>query len=227
MANPLVRPSLSFYPEEAGVYMDSMRHGERWRQANPQLACPMARRKLSSLVQDFYVYEPALARLNPSTFAAVVPFRWFNIRGQDGLFAEVRELHYDEDKGEYLILPRSSTIPLENFVLSYPEIVKDHSRYLKFFPVVPNKIHGMNLNVVDVRTAHLMILIYSYQHLQFQNNAKTAHVALNIAVLSVVPGMSRQRTHGDRWPQDESVGVSPSLATAMIPPGTRQRSGES
>lgn len=136
MNNPLVRPQLSFYAEEAGEFMDSMRHGDCWRAADPQLACPMARRKNGNLIQDYYAYEPALAEVSSGEVLLVVPFCFYNVRGKEGLYADVRALSYDANEGEgsWIIGPCTVSIPLEGFIRSHPEIQGNPGLYEKLIP---------------------------------------------------------------------------------------------
>lgn len=121
--------------------MDQCRHGKRWLTADPLLACPSARRQVGNLTQDFFVFEPALAQLAVSQPAvAVVPMRWYTIRGRDGLFADVQRLHYSESSRVYYIDSTQYIVPLASFTRTYPEIVASYSRYQNQFPIMPTKI---------------------------------------------------------------------------------------
>ncbi|KAJ7124727.1 hypothetical protein C8R43DRAFT_898835 [Mycena crocata] len=73
MANPRVRPHLSFYPEDSGSRLSEARQGDRWLKEIPdEQTTPMLR----ILGHDYYIYEPAM--LDDSE--CCIPTRWF-IRG--------------------------------------------------------------------------------------------------------------------------------------------------
>jgi len=70
MANPKVRPHLSFYPEEATKNLSEARHFARWLNEMPDdEMTPMLR--LGK--HDYYIYEPAMLRSG----LICMPHRWF------------------------------------------------------------------------------------------------------------------------------------------------------
>ena len=70
MANPNVRPHLTFFPEDKATQFSNAYQGERWlKWMDPDLLSPMVREK----GQDFYVFKPTM--LIDRTIC--VPFRWF------------------------------------------------------------------------------------------------------------------------------------------------------
>ncbi|CAK5282232.1 unnamed protein product [Mycena citricolor] len=79
MANPKVRPNLSFYPEDSGKKISEARQAARWLHEMPddQLT-PMHRIKN----HDYYIYEPAMATSSiDGSVQHVVPVRWFSREG--------------------------------------------------------------------------------------------------------------------------------------------------
>ncbi|KAI0363135.1 hypothetical protein BV20DRAFT_1058313 [Pilatotrama ljubarskyi] len=81
-ANPLVRPSLEVYPQDAGMQMKHPRQAKKWaHEVDPNLAALMARS--DELGKDFFVNELAMANIDHlGTTGLVVPTRWFH--RQDG-----------------------------------------------------------------------------------------------------------------------------------------------
>lgn len=138
MVNPLVRPSLRFYPEQGGKTMTETWHGSRWHTADPMAACPMARLAPRKLKRDLYVFEPALARLvDGHPPIAVVPFRFYYIRGREGLFASVRRLLHDTPLSSYYLHSEEIVVPLSSFTRTWAEIKLNISGYSQNFPTAP------------------------------------------------------------------------------------------
>ena len=76
MANPHVRPHLSFYPEDANQHLSEARHGARWLRDMPSSqTTPMIR---VNKTDDYYIYEPAMLKDN----MFVIPHRWFAKHGE-------------------------------------------------------------------------------------------------------------------------------------------------
>ena len=70
MANPNVRPHLSFFPEDTGKSVNEYSQAAHWRhEADPELLTPMV------LIQNqqFFVFEPSLLR----DHRVCMPVRWF------------------------------------------------------------------------------------------------------------------------------------------------------
>ncbi|KAI9442451.1 hypothetical protein H4582DRAFT_1809218 [Lactarius indigo] len=79
MANPLVRPHLHFYPEDAGKMVSEYWHGRHWHNnADPAVVTPMA--VIDGL--HFFVHEPCFL----ANGRAIMPYRWF-LRG-DSILAK-------------------------------------------------------------------------------------------------------------------------------------------
>ncbi|KAJ6461447.1 hypothetical protein C8R45DRAFT_1056025 [Mycena sanguinolenta] len=79
MANPKVRPHLSFYPEDSGQKLSEARQGKRWLEELPDSqTTPMLRINQ----QDFFIHEPAMLRNGN----CCIPTRWFTKNGS--LFAK-------------------------------------------------------------------------------------------------------------------------------------------
>ncbi|KAJ3989861.1 hypothetical protein F5890DRAFT_1561385 [Lentinula detonsa] len=69
MANPIVRPKLSFYPEATNGRIDSAKNAFRWlHELDPNLTTPMIR--VGN--EDFYLFEPC--RLRSRVYC--IPYRW-------------------------------------------------------------------------------------------------------------------------------------------------------
>ncbi|KAK7027138.1 hypothetical protein R3P38DRAFT_3268099 [Favolaschia claudopus] len=75
MANPKVRPHLSFYPEDSGPKLSEARQGERWLKELPDnQTTPMVR----IAERDYFIHEPAMLRNGE----CCIPTRWFTKAGQ-------------------------------------------------------------------------------------------------------------------------------------------------
>ncbi|KAF8574169.1 hypothetical protein K439DRAFT_1316140, partial [Ramaria rubella] len=76
MANPLVRPHMVFYPEDAGGESSQAWHGEKWlRHVSDELLTPMV--KHTGTGHHFYVWE-LMECLDGTYF---IPKRWFIKKG--------------------------------------------------------------------------------------------------------------------------------------------------
>ncbi|KAJ6569397.1 hypothetical protein B0H19DRAFT_1257049 [Mycena capillaripes] len=75
MANPRVRPHLSFFPEDSGPKLSEARQGQRWLTELPnEQTTPM----LHISGEDYFIYEPAMLDSEGGEFC--IPVRWF-VRG--------------------------------------------------------------------------------------------------------------------------------------------------
>ncbi|KAJ7483665.1 hypothetical protein FB451DRAFT_1029349, partial [Mycena latifolia] len=91
MANPRVRPHLSFYPEDSGSRLSEARQGQRWLKELPdEQTTPMLR----IAGHDYFVYEPAM--LDDGDFC--IPTRWF-VRGGEYFAKCWKLLAVSNDKG--------------------------------------------------------------------------------------------------------------------------------
>ena len=86
MANPKVRPYLTFYPEDAGETLKNTYQADKWlREMEPELLTPMVEYHNETL----YVFEPCIL----SNKSVVMPVRWFKRHGST--FAIVYLLYPD------------------------------------------------------------------------------------------------------------------------------------
>jgi hypothetical protein len=93
MANPRVRPHLSFYPEDSGPKLSEARQGQRWLKELPdEQTTPMLR--ISG--HDYYIYEPAMLDSDAGEFC--IPIRWF-ARGEQFWAKCWRMMPVSTDKG--------------------------------------------------------------------------------------------------------------------------------
>ncbi|KAJ3720842.1 hypothetical protein DFJ43DRAFT_1001105 [Lentinula guzmanii] len=77
MANPLVRPNLSFYPQEALGRVESAKNAFRWlHEMDASLTTPMVH--IGN--EDFYLFEPS--RLKSGRYC--IPYRWVEHRNAQG-----------------------------------------------------------------------------------------------------------------------------------------------
>lgn len=137
MANPRVRPHLSFYPERTGVTLSEARQATRWlhKAPNDQLT-PMVRLGL----QDFYIHEPTMLRDG----RCCIPVRWF-IEG-DVLFAKCWEMipvSTDADQGWRVIQHAEFIVSQNNLLKNFPELCEDAES--KYSLPHPSRITGAYL----------------------------------------------------------------------------------
>lgn len=123
MANPKVRPHLSFYPEDTGVKRSEARQSDRWLHevADDELT-PMARIGVSGRYQDFYVHEPAMLRDG----TVCVPVRWFAVGHV--LFAKcwrMQTISTDYGDGWRVLEYDDYSVPLTEFLKTFPELWDD------------------------------------------------------------------------------------------------------
>jgi hypothetical protein len=123
MANPLVRPYLRFFPEDAGKRLTEAWQGQRFLREMPfDLRSPMVR--VGN--RDFYIYEPA----SLSDGRVCMPIRWFtrlsdNNSNEEKLYAEVCEMeeHKTDLVHGYIVHEyRSSEISVDRLSLSFIEL---------------------------------------------------------------------------------------------------------
>ncbi len=76
MSNPLTRPHMMFYPEDAGCEASQMWHGEKWLKTAPDdVLTPMVKHPETG--RHYYVGE--LVRCVDGTL--FIPMRWFRRKG--------------------------------------------------------------------------------------------------------------------------------------------------
>ncbi|KAJ7710473.1 hypothetical protein B0H17DRAFT_914738 [Mycena rosella] len=124
MANPNVRPHLSFYPEDSGPKLSEARQGQRWLKELPDTqTTPMLRIGQ----QDYFIHEPAM--LNDGT--CCIPTRWF-MRG-DQYFANCWELApvVADDHSGWRVIMRSEAfvVPASEFLKNFPDFERDADHY--------------------------------------------------------------------------------------------------
>lgn len=131
MANPLVREQLKFYPERTADSIDNCRQGERWNNADPQLACPMVRKTSVSATngseswQDFFVYEPCLAIVD-TALSPIIPVKFYESLGI--MYAEARSLRVD-CHDQWIVMPGIFEVPIADLRLSFDRLSKFHAEY--------------------------------------------------------------------------------------------------
>lgn len=123
MANPKVRPHLSFYPEDSGNNISEARQARRWLHEAPnEKLGPMAR--LGD--QDFYIHEPAM--LTDST--CCIPVRWF--RRGDMLFAKcwkMETVSTDQQHGWRVLQTDDYIVSPTQFLKNFPQLLSDAATY--------------------------------------------------------------------------------------------------
>ncbi|KAL1697796.1 hypothetical protein EV121DRAFT_274849, partial [Schizophyllum commune] len=142
-ANPLVRPHIHTYAEDAGEKLNAPYHGAKWREeVKAVLSGPMVRAPDG---RDYYVQEPALAVVGPSrSVQPVMPTRWFLRDGN--LWGRVQALGVVSD-GSATALAIDARIdcfelPLSAFLESYEEL--RHSYTAHNLPE-PSRVEGVIL----------------------------------------------------------------------------------
>lgn len=125
MANPLIRPHIRFYPEDAGSRLTETWQASRWLHELPSdILTPMVRIG----AQDFYIYEPA--KLWDGQ--VVVPFRWFtrctsNANRTPSLFGRGWRTQISDDNSGYIV-HEFETVVFDTSILtiSFPLMVDTH-----------------------------------------------------------------------------------------------------
>lgn len=120
MANPKVRPHLSFYPEDSGPKLSEARQGQRWLKELPDTqTTPMLRIGK----QDYFIHEPAML----SDGTCCIPTRWFLKNGE--YFANCWQLDpvvSDEHSGwRVIIRTEAYVVPAADFLKNLPEFERD------------------------------------------------------------------------------------------------------
>jgi hypothetical protein len=123
MANPKVRPHLSFYPEDSRKAISEARQADRWLQEtdNDQIT-PMAH----LLTGDYYIHEPAMLRDG----TCCIPVRWFEYDKR--LFAKCWKMDtITSDVGEGWRITKCDDWVVENkeFLKAFPELRADAEMY--------------------------------------------------------------------------------------------------
>lgn len=119
MANPKVRPHLSFYPEDSGQRLSEARQAQRWLHELPsEQTTPMARIGDS----DYFIHEPAMLRDG----ICCMPIRWFHRGGR--LVAQCWELQAvatNEISGWRVIQRECYEVLETNFLKNFIELKAD------------------------------------------------------------------------------------------------------
>lgn len=123
MANPKVRPNLSFYPEDSGKRVSEARQAERWlHEAPAEQLTPMARLGM----KDFFIHEPAMT-VNGTI---CMPVRWFT--RQKKIHAKCWEMHpvHSELTSSWRVVVRNDYIISQDDLLkNWPELQSDRHLY--------------------------------------------------------------------------------------------------
>ncbi|KAK7006456.1 hypothetical protein R3P38DRAFT_3038299 [Favolaschia claudopus] len=120
MANPKVRPHLSFYPEDSGPKLSEARQADRWLKELPDnQTTPMVR----IAERDYFIHEPAMLRNGE----CCVPTRWFTKSGQ--LFGKCWQLQpivTDAGTGwRVFIASEPLVVAATEFLKNFPELRAD------------------------------------------------------------------------------------------------------
>ncbi|KAI0638708.1 hypothetical protein C8Q77DRAFT_1183595 [Trametes polyzona] len=128
MANPCVRPHLSFYPEDTGgAHLSEASQAARWlHEAPDDVLTPMVR--VGS--RDFYVHEPLMG----DDGKVRMPMRWFTRfqRGKHVLFAKCWEMQAcctDTGNGWVIVKRDDYEIAAANLMKTFPELCTAAARY--------------------------------------------------------------------------------------------------
>ncbi|KAJ7502333.1 hypothetical protein B0H11DRAFT_1712900, partial [Mycena galericulata] len=123
MANPRVRPHLSFNPEDSGPELNEARQGQRWLKEIPdEQTTPMLR----IFGHDYYIYEPAML----DDQECCIPTRWFVHGGK--YFAKCwKMLVVSSDKGSaWRVLKfEDYEVAAERFLKDFIDFQNDANRY--------------------------------------------------------------------------------------------------
>ena len=113
MANPRVRPHLSFFPEDTGKSVNEYRQAAHWRtEADPALLTPVA----FIQNQQFFVFEPCILQDS----RACIPVRWF-IRNKK-VFAQawvLRAVSRDDGSGWIVEEHNQIEVSQDEFLISF------------------------------------------------------------------------------------------------------------
>ncbi|KAH9023715.1 hypothetical protein EDB85DRAFT_1849591, partial [Lactarius pseudohatsudake] len=127
MANPLVRPHLHFYPEDAGKMASEYWHGRHWHDnADPTVVTPMA--VINGL--HFFVHEPCFL----ANGRAIMPYRWF-LRG-DSILANAWPLRAGDRAGWVVEEYTTIVVPQDEFLI--PFNTWDSSQFASGLPSARN-----------------------------------------------------------------------------------------
>ncbi|KAJ6462550.1 hypothetical protein C8R45DRAFT_841581 [Mycena sanguinolenta] len=146
MANPKVRPHLSFYPEDSGQKLSEARQGKRWLEELPDSqTTPMLRINQ----QDFFIHEPAMLRNGD----CCIPTRWFTKNGS--LFAKcwlLQAVTTDELSGwRVVIRSEPYVVAATEFLKNLPDFRADVESGFYNLPN-PTNIIGEVSDVLDETT---------------------------------------------------------------------------
>ncbi|KAF7358543.1 hypothetical protein MVEN_00905200 [Mycena venus] len=125
MANPRVRPHLSFYPEDSGPKLSEACQGQRWLKELPdEQTTPMLR--ISG--HNYYIYEPAMLDSDAGEFC--IPIRWF-ARGEQFLAKCWRMVPVSTDKGSGWRVVKSDNyeVPACRFLKNFLQFQSDAAIY--------------------------------------------------------------------------------------------------
>ncbi|PSR74772.1 hypothetical protein PHLCEN_2v9569 [Hermanssonia centrifuga] len=134
VSNPIVRPSLHFYPEDSHQRLAEAWQGERWRTEVESTFSGIMTRANDG--QDYFVDEPALANTDGlGRIQPVLPIRFF--MRDNNMFAKVLRLHIarrDESASDVFVVDARSEddsfeLPVSRLFLSYPRFLEAHKSY--------------------------------------------------------------------------------------------------
>jgi hypothetical protein len=147
MANPRVRPHLSFYPEDSGPKLSEARQGQRWLE---ELPAEQTTLMLRISGDDYYIYEPAMLDSEGGEFC--IPIRWF-VRGGN-FFAKCWRLSpvsSDQGSGWRVLKSDDYEVAAQRFLKNFIQFQADAALYNIPHPsqIIGTTFLYLALNVVN------------------------------------------------------------------------------
>jgi hypothetical protein len=136
MANPKVRPSLHFYPEDSGQTLEEARQASRWlHELRSEETSPMIR--IRNI--DYYIFEPTML----ADGSVCLPTRWFTRHGSYfGKALLMQKEMINQTKGWVVLEDREIEISQNELLKDFLQLSADTERYNLPHPSV---IFGMYL----------------------------------------------------------------------------------
>lgn len=125
MNNPLVRPHLSFLPEDAKNELFEARQGSRWlHELDEDLLTPMVRVLLNKTqTDDLFVLEPTLLKNGQ----VCMPYRWYKRLGDDVVWAKCWAMKPTPSNDSWIVCSsKTYNIPVTEMLSSMPRLAESH-----------------------------------------------------------------------------------------------------